>query len=413
MKRALKSERLPAASPQGFLPYGRQVIEDDDIAAVTEALRGDLLTTGPLIRRFEDALAKTVQAKHTVVCANGTAALHMAARALGLGPGTKIVVPAITFLATANAPHLNGADIVFADVDPETGLMRPQDLAEAIGRAKHIDAVFNVHLNGQCGSLEEIAAIARNHGAKIVDDACHALGTAYVANDGQVAAIGSNAFSDLSVFSFHPVKTIAMGEGGAVTTGDAGLAKRLERARNHGMTRNAADFENIADAFDKNGSQNPWYYELIEPEFNWRASDIQCALGISQLAKLGRFVARRRALAARYDLQLSALAPIVKPLARTRPCLPSWHLYVARINFEAAGISRGQLMRSLAETGIGTQVHYFPVHRQPYYARRYDTPPLPGADRYYERALSLPLFASMTDSDVSRVVDALAHRLGF
>ncbi len=308
---------------------------------------------------------------------------------------------------------LNGAEIVFADVDPETGLMRPQDLASAISRAGRADAVFNVHLNGQCGGLEEIAGIARGHGAKIVDDACHALGTAYVADNGQVTAIGSNAFADLSVFSFHPVKAIAMGEGGAVTTNDPIMAKRLERARSHGMTRDAGAFENTADAFDNAGRQNPWYYELAEPEFNWRANDIQCALGVSQLGKLGRFVARRRALAAQYDLQLSALAPILKPLARTRPCLPAWHLYVTRIDFEAAGTSRGDLMRALAADGIGTQVHYYPVHRQPYYAKRYGAQQLAGADRYYERALSLPLFASMTDGDVSRVVDALARHLGF
>lgn len=413
MKRALKAERSPAPASLPFLPYGRQVIEADDIAAVTEALRGDFLTTGPSVRRFEDALAKTVHAKHAVVCANGTAALHMASRALNLGPGTKVVVPSVTFLATASAPHLNGAEIVFADVDPETGLMRPQDLESAIARAGKVDAVFNVHLNGQCGALEDISAMSRAHGAAIVDDACHALGTAYVANDGNVTAIGSNAFSDLSVFSFHPVKAIAMGEGGAVTTNDPAMARRLERARSHGMTRDAADFQNAQDAFDADGSQNPWYYELGEPEFNWRANDIQCALGVSQLGKLGRFIARRRALAAQYDLRLSTLAPILKPLARTRPCLPAWHLYVARIDFEAAGISRAKLMRALAADGIGTQVHYYPVHRQPYYARRYGALHLPGADRYYERALSLPLFASMTDSDVSRVVDALAHRLGF
>lgn len=413
MKRALKAERASAPSAQPFLPYGRQVIEADDIAAVTAALQGDFLTTGPYVRRFEEALARAVQAKHAIVCANGTAALHMAARALELGPGKRIVVPAVTFLATASAPHLNGAEIVFADVDPENGLMRPQDLTAAISRAGKIDAVFNVHLNGQCGALEEIAAIARAHGAKIVDDACHALGTAYVAEDGGVSAIGSNAFSDLTVFSFHPVKTIAMGEGGAVTTNDPIVAKRLERARSHGMTRDAGDFQNVSDAFDGDGSQNPWYYELGEPEFNWRANDIQCALGLSQLGKLGRFVARRRALVARYDLELSAMAPIVKPLARTRPCLPAWHLYVARIDFETAGISRAQLMRALTADGIGSQVHYFPVHRQPYYAKRYETPPLPGADRYYERALSLPLFASMVDDDVSRVVDSLARTLGF
>jgi UDP-4-amino-4,6-dideoxy-N-acetyl-beta-L-altrosamine transaminase len=402
-------KRPPAAN--GFLPYGRQVIEDDDVAAVVDALRGDFLTTGPTVGRFETQLARTVGAEQAVVCANGTAALHMAARAFALGRGTKVVVPAITFLATANAPHMNGADIVFADVDPSTGLMRPEDLVEALGRAGHADAVFNVHLNGQCGEVEEIAAIARAHGARIIDDACHALGATFVAADGSASAIGANAFADLSVFSFHPVKAIAMGEGGAVTTNDPVIAKRLITARNHGMTRDPQDFENDADAFDDKGTPNPWYYELAEPEFNWRASDVHCALGLSQLGKLGRFIARRRALAARYDTHFAGRGPIVRPVARTRMCLPAWHLYVVRIDFKEAGIPRAELMRGLAADGIGSQVHYFPVHRQPYYARRYGALRLPGADAYYEQALSLPLFASMTEEDVDRVCRTVARHL--
>jgi dTDP-4-amino-4,6-dideoxygalactose transaminase len=203
-----------------------------------------------------------------------------------------------------------------------------------------------------------------------------------------------------------------MGEGGAVTANDPDLARRLVRARNHGMTREPSDFVNREDAFDETGAPNPWYYELVEPEFNWRANDIQCALGLSQLGKLGRFVARRRAIAAAYDSLLAPLAPILRPLARTRRALAAWHLYVARIDFAAAGISRGKLMRDLAALGIGTQVHYFPVHRQPYYAQRFETPTLPGADRYYARALSLPLFASMTVSDAETVVGALTEALG-
>jgi len=393
-----------------FLPYGRQVIEDDDIAAVAEVLRGDYLTTGPAVARFEKTLATYVGAKHAVVCANGTAALHMAARALDLGDGKKIVVPAITFLATASAPHMNGAEIVFADVDPGTGLMTPETFHQALARAGKADAVFNVHLNGQCGALEEIAAIARANGMKIVDDACHTLGAAYVGNNSGVSHIGANAHSDLSVFSFHPVKAIAMGEGGAVTTNDAAMATRLILARNHGMTRDADDFTNRDAAFDDDGSANPWYYELVEPEFNWRANDIQCALGLSQLRKLDRFLARRRSIVAAYDTLLAPYAPILRPLARTRTCLPAWHLYVARIDFEAAGITRAVLMRALASEGIGTQVHYFPVHRQPYYAKRFGAE-LPGADRYYAQALSLPLSAAMDGDDVERVVTALIRNL--
>lgn len=404
---ALKAERI--AEKPAFLPYGRQVIEDDDIAAVAEALRGDYLTTGPTVAQFEEAVARYVGAKHAVVCANGTAALHMAARALNLGQGAKIIVPAITFLATASAPHLNGAEIIFADVDPTTGLMTPETFSQALARAGKADAVFNVHLNGQCGALEEIAAIARLHKMKIVDDACHTFGATYVGKDG-ASRIGANAHCDLSVFSFHPVKAIAMGEGGAVTTDDPVMAKRLVAARNHGMTRISSDFTNTQDAFDADGRPNPWYYELVEPEFNWRANDIQCALGLSQLKKLDRFLARRRSIVAAYDTLLAPYAPVLRPLARTRACLPAWHLYVARIDFEAAGITRGALMRALSDDGIGTQVHYFPVHRQPYYAKRFPAK-LPGADRYYANALSLPLSAAMTVSDAGRVTEALVRHL--
>ena len=400
----------PASDAKPFLPYGRQVIEQDDIDAVCGALRGDYLTTGPTIPRFEAALARTVHAKQAVVCANGTAALYMAAHALGLGPGTKVIVPSITFLATASAPHLNGAEIVFADVDPDSGLMLPEDLAEAIDRSGGADAVFNVHLNGQCGRLEEIAQVARTRGLRILDDCCHALGTSYVAKDGSQSAIGENAFCDASVFSFHPVKTVTLGEGGAVTTNDAAFAAALRRTRNHGMTRESGEFANIEEAFDS-GRANPWYYELVEPGFNWRATDIQCALGLTQLAKLDRFAARRRSLAAAYDELLAPYAPRLKPVMRHRNCLPTWHLYAVLIDFASFGLTRAGVMRDLADQGIGSQVHYFPVHRQRYYAERYGIANLPGADRYYARALSLPFFASMTVDDVERVVQALARTL--
>jgi UDP-4-amino-4,6-dideoxy-N-acetyl-beta-L-altrosamine transaminase len=404
------SAPLPKEQGKPFLlPYGRQIIEDDDIEAVSEALRGDYLTTGPLVGRFEDALRRAVRAEHAVVCCNGTAALYMAARALKLDKHCKVIVPSITFLATASAPHLTGAEIVFADVDPESGLMRPDDLERAIARAGKADAVFNVHLNGQCGAVEEIAEVARRHAIAIVDDGCHAIGTQFKIG-GQEKLVGENALSDMTVFSFHPVKTVTMGEGGAVTTNDSVLADALRRERNHGMTRDAAEFETGDDAFDSPGRANPWYYELIAPGFNWRATDIQCALGISQLAKLTRFAMRRRALSAAYDALLAPLAPVLKPVAHT-DCLPTLHLYPVLIDFTSLGQSRAAVMAKLAEQGIGTQVHYYPVHRQRYYANRYGRTELPGADRYYGRVLSLPFFASMTISDVSRVVEALARIL--
>ena len=391
-----------------YLPYGRQVIEDDDIAAVVDALKSDYLTTGPKVGEFEAALAEVTGATYAVACSNGTAALHLAARALDLGPGTTTIVPAITFLATANAVRLHGGDVVFADVDPDTGLMRPQDLADALRRCPggKANAVFNVHLTGQCGDLSEIHHLARANNLRIVDDACHALGTT-LSVDGTTQRIGDNRFADMSCFSFHPVKAIAMGEGGAITTNDPALAKHLAFDRSHGMSRAHGDFVQTDDAFDANGQPNPWYYEMAAPGLNYRVPDILCALGLSQLAKLNRFVTRRRALAATYDAMLRQLAPQIMPLARTPQVTPAWHLYVALIDFAALGLDRAALMQRLAAQGIGTQVHYFPVYRQPYYKAISPTLRLPGADAYYRRCLSLPLYPAMTTDDVARVACAL------
>jgi UDP-4-amino-4,6-dideoxy-N-acetyl-beta-L-altrosamine transaminase len=389
-----------------FLPYGRQVIEDDDIEAVVAALRSDYLTTGPRVGEFERALSKATQAKHAIACTNGTAALHLAARALNLGPGTTTIIPAITFLATANAVRLNGGDVVFADVDPASGLMRPRDLETALNRCGHADAVFNVHLAGQCGDLAGIHAVAREHGLRIVEDACHAIGTQH-----RYGRIGDNRFSDLTCFSFHPVKTIAMGEGGAVTTNDPALADIVARDRTHGMTREPATFVERAQAFDGAGAANPWYYEMEVPGLNYRIPDVLCALGTSQLKKLDRFAARRRELVAAYDTELARLGPHVAKLKRTA-CTPAWHLYVALIDFEALGLERAAVMRTLSAKGIGTQVHYLPVHRQPYYRELAPNHELAGADEYYRRTLSLPLFPAMSDEDPARVVAALKSALG-
>lgn len=392
-----------------FLPYGRQVIEDDDIAAVVQALRSDYLTTGPRVAEFEQALAAATNAKHAIACSNGTAALHLAARALSLGPGTTTIVPAVTFLATANAVRLNGGGVVFADVDPDTGLMRPSDLEEALTRCDGTpSAVFNVHLAGQCGDVTGIHAIARDYGLRIVDDACHAIGTSY----GQGNRIGDNAYADLSCFSFHPVKTIALGEGGAVTTNDDALARIIARDRTHGMTRDPSDFLQAAEALDPRNEANPWYYEMEAPGLNYRIPDVLCALGTSQLKKLNRFVARRRELVGIYDAALAGLSPHVSPLTRTPHVTAAWHLYVVLIDFAALGVDRAAVMQRLTAQGIGTQVHYLPVYRQPYYRELEPALRLSGADEYYRRTLSLPLFPAMTDDDPSRVIDALGQALG-
>ncbi len=390
-----------------FLPYGRHDIGDDDVAAVARVLRSDFLTTGSAVDAFEDKLAGITSAQFAASCSSGTAALHLATLAIGIGPGDLAVVPTITFLATANAVRYVGADVVFCDVDPDTGLMRPQDLERAIAEhGQAIKAVLPVHLAGQSPDMKGISELARKHGIAVIEDACHALGTLYPASGGE-APVGSCRDSDMAVFSFHPVKVIAMGEGGAITTNDAALAARLRELRSHGMTRDAAHFTNNDLAFAKDGSANPWYYEMQELGFNYRASDIHCALGLSQLAKIDKFIERRRLMVSRYDALLAPLSPLVHPLGRMPGCLPAWHLYVALIDFDAAGVSRGELMERLKQNGIGTQVHYIPVHTQPYFQDMYGAKELPGAAAYYARCLSLPLYPGMNDNAVDLVTKAL------
>jgi UDP-4-amino-4,6-dideoxy-N-acetyl-beta-L-altrosamine transaminase len=395
-----------SVSSTRFLPYGRQCIDEDDVAAVAQVLRSDRLTTGPVVGAFEDAFAARTGAVCAAACANGTAALHLAALALGLGPGDRAIVPAVTFLATANAVRFTGAEIVFADVDPETGLMLPQHAQAALAAADGpVKAVFPVHLNGQTGDPAGLAAWANENGIRIVEDASHAIGTHYRVGN-EHFAVGACAHADLATFSFHPVKTIASGEGGMVTSRDASLIARVRQLRNHGMVREPDAFLDREQAVT-NGETHPWYYEMHEPGFNYRLSDIHCALGLSQLGKLDAFAKRRRALATQYDELIAPLAPLARPIRRVAACDPVWHLYVVRIDFAAAGIDRGTVMRRLEECGIGTQVHYLPLHRQPYYRQRYGDLALPGAEAYYECCLSLPLFPDMEEADVDNVVDAL------
>jgi UDP-4-amino-4,6-dideoxy-N-acetyl-beta-L-altrosamine transaminase len=381
------------------LPYGRQTIEDDDIAAVVEALKADFLTTGPRVEAFEAAFAETVGARHAVACANGTAALHLAMLALDVQPGEVVIVPSITFLATANCARYVGAEAVFADVDADSGLMTPQTLADALTRVgdRRLRAVLPVHLRGDVGDLPALAALAAEAGGVLVEDAPHALGTTMTFGN-VTERVGDVRHSAMATFSFHPVKTIATGEGGMVTTNDAALAERLRTLRSHGMVRPAG--------------ADPWWYEMPEPGFNYRLPDILCALGISQLKKLPRFAARRRALAQAYEAALAPLAPVVRPAASPAWSDPVLHLMCVLIDFQAAGVTRRQVVERLRDRGVGTQVHYIPVHRQPYYRERYGELELPGAEAWYARCLSLPLYPGMADEDVGRVVEALGAVLG-
>lgn len=399
-------------SSQPFLPYCRHAIDDDDVAAVTAVLRGDALTCGPAVPKFEADLAHTVGAPHAVVCSSGTAALHLAALALDLKPGDWVLVPAQTFVATANCVRYAGANVVFTDVCPQSGLMRPQDLERAIADhgGRSFRAVFPVHLNGQAADMAGLAKIAKREGLAIVEDASHALGTV-IDGDGPV---GNCRHSAMTVFSFHPAKTIAMGEGGAITTKDPALAQRLERLRGHGITRAPGEFVVQTEAFDSSGAPNPWYYEMQDLGFNYRASDVHCALGSSQLTKLDAFGTARAEGVAAYERLLAPLAPHVQPIARQPGQKVTWHLAAVLIDFAGLGKPRAQVMTELRALGIGTQVNYIPVHWQPYYRSLVGghPEPLAGAESYYARCLSLPLSATMTEADAARVVGALAQVLG-
>ena len=377
-----------------FLPYGRQSIDEDDLAAVADALRSDFLTTGPAVAALEQAFAQKVGAAYAVSCFNATAGLHLAMLALNVGPGDLVVVPSVTFLSTANAVRMVGADVLFADVDPDSGLMTADTLREASSRAKgrRIAAVIPVHLRGAVADMPGIARVAEELGAVVVEDAAHAVGS--VAAFGPV---GNCAGSAMAVFSFHPVKTMTTGEGGMVTTNDADLAGRLASLRSHAMVRP--------------DHAEPWVYEAAELGFNYRLPDLNCALGLSQLNKLDRFVARRAALARRYDALLAPHADKVALPSSGAERAPPTHLYSVLIDFERLGLTRREVVDRLREAGIGTQVHYIPVHTQPYFRALYPGLDLPGAQAWYARTLSLPLFPGMAEDDPHRVVEALLRVL--
>lgn len=384
-----------------FLPYGRQTIDDDDIAAVSSSLAGDFLTTGPTVAAFEGAFAAATGAKYAVACNSGTAALHLAVLALDLGPGDVAIVSTLTFLATANVVRMCGAEVVFADVDADTGLMTPETLREALERVpkgKTAKVALPVHLNGRFCDMLGLARVAKDAGLLLIEDACHALGAKNA---------GATPYSAMACFSTHPVKAIATGEGGLITTNDPELAARMKRLRSHGMVREPDDFENSELAFDGN-VPNPWYYEMQEVGWNYRMPDPLCALGISQLKKLERFYKRRQEIAALYDSLMMPLAPHIRPVAHT-DAAHGYHLFALLIDFPALGLTRRQAMDQLRQAGVGTQVHYLPVHRQPYYSKRYGNLSLPGADGYYARCLSIPFFPLMTDDDVYHVVSSLSN----
>lgn len=396
---------MPLKKPS-FIPYGRHDIDESDIESVIHVLRGDWLTNGPAVETLEKALVERTGARFAISCSNGTTALHLAALACGLGAGQVAIVPAVTFHATASAVLQTGANVVFADVDPETALMTPDTLLDAIARARkmypdaRISCAMPVHMAGRPADMGTLQSIAARNGLILIEDAAHALGS--ISNG---TAVGACTNSEATTFSFHPIKTITTGEGGAVTTNDECLAERMRKLRNHGIVRDASSFIDEAAAYE-HGQRNPWYYEIHEPGFNYRLCDIQCALGISQMKRLDAFIQQRQKLVRSYRELLSAING-VRFAIDENDNTTSWHLAVALIDFQGLGLSRGSVMRALAKNDVGTQVNYMPLYRHPFWRKKLGPISLPGAESYYARALSLPLHPRITQQDVSHVAAVL------
>ena len=378
-----------------MIPYGRQSITDADIEAVVAVLKSDYLTQGEAVPAFEQGLADYCQVPHVVACSNGTTALHLACTALELGAHDWVWVSAISFVASANCARYCGAQVDFVDVEPDTGNLSVSALQSKLQLAQRSQtlpkALIAVHLAGQPCDLQEISALCRHYGIHLIEDACHALGARY-----HEAPIGNCAYSDMTVFSFHPVKPITTGEGGAITTRDEQLAAKLRLYRSHGITREPAELQQA--------SPGGWYYEQQVLGFNYRLTDIQAALGLSQLTRLDALIASRQALAARYDTLLANLP--LQPLRQQTDRTSGYHLYVIQV------AERDSLFARLRAAGIGVNVHYIPIPAQPYYRSLGQDPArYPGAQAYYRSAISLPLFPTLSLTDQDRVIHTLEREL--
>ena len=384
------------------IPYGRQDIDEDDIAAVAAVLRSDFLTQGPVVPRFEAAVAARVGARHAVAANSATSALHIACLALGLGPGDRLWTSPVTFVASANCGLYCGAEVDFVDIDPATfnlcadALARKLEAAAAAGTLPKI--IVAVHLCGQPADMAAIGLLARRYGVRVIEDASHAIGATL---DG--TPVGACTDSDICIFSFHPVKIVTTAEGGMAVTNDPSLARRMERLRSHGITRDPAEMTHPPDG--------PWYYQQIELGLNYRLTDMQAALGLSQLGRLDAFLARRRALAARYDALLQGLP--LRPQAPLPGAVSAFHLYVVRLVPDPAAPGHRAVFEALRAAGIGVNLHYIPVHLQPFWrARGFAEGDFPAAEDYYRHAISLPMFPGLGEADQDRVVAALGRALG-
>ncbi len=377
------------------LPYGHQQIDEEDIREVVQVLKSDFLTTGPKVAELEDAIAHVAGARRAVAVSNGTAALHAAMYALGIKPGDEVIVPTMTFAASANCVVFQGGTPVFADVDPDTLLLDPEQAEAKI--TPRTRAIIAVDYAGQACQYDELRDIAKRHSLHLVADACHALGGSY-----RGRPVGSLA--DLSTFSFHPVKHITTGEGGMITTDNPEIAERMLLFRTHG----------ISTDYKQREQHGSWYYEMVDLGYNYRITDFQCALGLSQLRKLPRFVQRRQEIARRYDSALRDI-PGVKPLGLRADVSHVYHLYVVRLDTGYLRASRSEVFSALRAEGIGVNVHYIPVHLHPFYRRRFGGKEgdCPVAESAYEQIVSLPVFPGMSDADVEDVLAALRKVTGY
>lgn len=382
-----------------MIPYGRQDITQADIDAVIQVLKSDYLTQGPAVPAFESAVAAHVGASYAVAANSATSALHMACLALGLGPGDWLWTSPITFVASANCALYCGAQVDFVDIDPATynlcAKALERKLVEAQKQGRLPKVVVPVHLCGQPCDMGAVQTLAKRFGFKIIEDASHAIGARY-----RDQPVGACVHSDITIFSFHPVKIITSAEGGMALTNDAVLAQKMSLARSHGITRDPNLMTREPDG--------PWYYQQIELGFNYRMTDLQAALGLSQLSRLQGYVDRRAALAARYDDLLKGLplsTPWQHPEARS-----AWHLYVIRLQLNACRKSHREVFDALRDAGIGVNLHYIPVHTQPYYEQMgFKADDFPAAQAYYAEAISLPMYATLTETLQDQVVGALAN----
>lgn len=384
-----------------MIPYGRQNITQSDVDAVVDVLHSECLTQGPAVPRFEDAVATYCGARYALAVNSATSALHVACLALGLGPGDRLWTTPITFVASSNCALYCGAEVDFVDIDPKTYNISVERLAEKLAQSEKQGTlpkvVVAVHLCGQPCDMVGIHALSQRYGFKVIEDASHAIGGRY-----RNEPIGNCHYSDITVFSFHPVKIITTGEGGMVVTQQSELAQKVALLRSHGITRDASLMTHEPDG--------PWYYQQVDLGFNYRMTDLQAALGISQMKRIDAYVQRRQILAKMYDQQLASL-PVQLPYQHADGA-SAWHLYVVRLRLDEIKRSHCEVFEYLREAGIGVNLHYIPVYTQPYYARMgFSSGDFPEAERYYAEAISLPMYPTMTSDQQDMVVQALRRVL--